>query len=83
MAAPIERLRSRRAAGGAAKLRAYSSDLKDPPLEHRAERPVLRGDASAELPRMIATLRSALENVEQITSQGSSLQESLKETRAP
>lgn len=66
---------------GSAKLRAYSSDLKDPPLEHRAERRVLRGDANAELPRMIATLRSALENVEQITNQGSSLQESLKNAR--
>ncbi len=66
---------------GGAKLRAFSSDLKDPPLEHRAERPVLRGDANAEIPRMVATLRSALENVEQITGQGSSLQESLKSLR--
>lgn len=66
---------------GGAKLRAFSSDLKDPPLEHRAERPVLRGDANAEIPRMVATLRSALENIEQITNQGSSLQESLKNAR--
>ena len=66
---------------GAAKLRAYSSDLKDPPLEHRAERQVLRGDANAELPRMIATLRQVLENVDQITVSGSSLQESLKNAR--
>lgn len=66
---------------GAAKLRAYSSDLKDPPLEHRAERPLLRGDANAEIPRMIATLRQVLENVDQITVSGSSLQESLKNVR--
>ena len=67
---------------GSAKLRAYSSNLKDPPLEHRAERTVLRGDANAEIPRMIATLRQVLENVDQITDTGSSLQESLKSARA-
>jgi len=66
---------------GSAKLRAYSSDLKDPPLEHRAERPLLRGDANAEIPRMLATLRQVLENVDQITVSGSSLQESLKNVR--
>ena len=66
---------------GAAKLRAYSSDLKDPPLEHRAARPLLRGDANAEIPRMIATLRQVLENVDQLTVSGSSLQESLKNVR--
>jgi phospholipid/cholesterol/gamma-HCH transport system substrate-binding protein len=67
---------------GSAKLRAFSSNLKDPPLEHRAERQVLRGDANAELPRMLATLRSVLENVDQITDTGSSLQEGLKNLRA-
>ena len=67
---------------GGAKLRAFSSNLKDPPLEHRSERPVLRGDASAEIPRLIAMLRSVLENVDQITESGSSLQESLKNARA-
>lgn len=67
---------------GAAKLRAFSSNLKDPPLEHRAERPVLRGDAAAEIPRMIATVRQVLENIDQITDSGSSLQESLKNARA-
>lgn len=66
---------------GGAKLRAFSSNLKDPPLEHRAERQVLRGDANAEIPRMIATLRQVLENVDQITDTGSSLQESLKNVR--
>ena len=67
---------------GSAKLRAFTSNLKAAPLEHRAERPVLRGDANAEIPRMIATLRSVLENVDQITDSGSSLQESLKNARA-
>jgi len=67
---------------GAARLRAYSSNLSDPPLEHRTERPVLRGDANAEIPRMVASLRAVLDNVDQITNQGSSLQESLKNARA-
>ena len=67
---------------GAARLRAYTANLKDAPLEHGTERPVLRGDANAEIPRMIATLRSVLENVDQITDTGSSLQESLKNARA-
>jgi phospholipid/cholesterol/gamma-HCH transport system substrate-binding protein len=66
---------------GAAKLRAYSSNLNDPPLEHRAERPVLRGDTQKEIPRLVATLRTVLENVDQITASGSSLQESLKSAR--
>jgi phospholipid/cholesterol/gamma-HCH transport system substrate-binding protein len=66
---------------GSAKLRAFSSNLSDPPLEHRAERPVLRGDANAEIPLMVATLRSVLENIDKITDTGSSLQESLKNVR--
>jgi phospholipid/cholesterol/gamma-HCH transport system substrate-binding protein len=66
---------------GSAKLRAFSSNLSDPPLEHRAERPVLRGDANAEIPLMVATLRSVLENIDRITDNGSSLQESLKNVR--
>jgi phospholipid/cholesterol/gamma-HCH transport system substrate-binding protein len=66
---------------GAAKLRVYSSNLSDPLLEDRAERPVLRGDANEEIPRMIATLRQVLENIDQITDSGSSLQESLKNVR--
>jgi len=67
---------------GAAKLRAYTSNLQDPPLPDRSERPVLRGDTAQEIPKMVATLRSALENLEQITSSGSSLQQSLGNARA-
>ena len=42
---------------------------------------MLRGDANAEIPLMVATLRSVLENVDRITDTGSSLQESLKNVR--
>jgi phospholipid/cholesterol/gamma-HCH transport system substrate-binding protein len=66
---------------GAAKLRAYTSNLQDPPLADRAERPVLRGDTQKEIPKMVATLRAVLENIDQITDSGSSLQESLKSAR--
>ncbi|MGH8764311.1 MAG: MlaD family protein, partial [Burkholderiales bacterium] len=66
---------------GAAKLRAYNSNLQDPPLPDRAERPVLRGDTAQEIPKMVATLRAALENVEQITASGSSLQQSIGSLR--
>jgi phospholipid/cholesterol/gamma-HCH transport system substrate-binding protein len=62
---------------GAAKLRVYSHDLSDPPLENRAERPVLRGDTTQEIPRMVASLRSVLQNLEEMTGSAGSLQASL------
>ena len=67
---------------GAAKLRVFSPNLSDPPLEDRAERPVLRGDTAQEIPRMVATLRTTLEHIEQITGPGGSLQASLADLRA-
>jgi phospholipid/cholesterol/gamma-HCH transport system substrate-binding protein len=59
----------------------FSHNLADPPLEDRAERPVLRGDTAQEIPRMVATLRSALENIEQMTGPGGSLQATLANLR--
>jgi phospholipid/cholesterol/gamma-HCH transport system substrate-binding protein len=67
---------------GGAKIRAFTSNLQDPPLPDRAERPVLRGDATAEIPLMIATMRSVLENIDRMTDSGSSLQDSLKNVRS-
>jgi len=66
---------------GAAKLRAFSANLADPQLEDRAERPVLRGDTNAEIPKVVATIRSLLENIEQMTSAESSLQQSIHNVR--
>ena len=66
---------------GAAKLRVFTANLQDPLLPDRAERPVLRGDTAQEIPRMVATLRSALENIEQMTKAGSSLEASLGNVR--
>jgi phospholipid/cholesterol/gamma-HCH transport system substrate-binding protein len=67
---------------GSARIRAYSANLRDPPLPDGAVRNILRGDTSEEIPRMVATLRSALENVEQMTASGGSLQATLGNVRA-
>jgi phospholipid/cholesterol/gamma-HCH transport system substrate-binding protein len=67
---------------GSARLRAFSGNLKDPPLDDRAERPVLRGDTADEIPRLVASVRQVLENIDQLTDQSSALQESLKNARA-
>ena len=66
---------------GAAKLRAYSSNLKDPPLPDRAERPVLRGDTAQEIPKLVATARNILESLEDLVQSGSDLQQSLANAR--
>lgn len=66
---------------GAAKLRVFSSNLKDAPLPDRAEREVLRGDTAQEIPQLVASVRNILANLEQITDSGSNLQESIKSTR--
>ncbi len=58
-------------------IRAYTGVLDDPPLPDAAMRPVLRGDASAEIPRLIATTRALLENLERMSGADSSLSASL------
>src|SRR2546423_4700684 len=66
---------------GGARIRAFTANLQDAPLPDGAERPVLRGDTSEEIPRLVATLRSVLENVEEMTKSGGSLQASLANVR--
>ena len=66
---------------GSAKIRAFTANLQDPPLPDGAERTVLRGDTSEEIPRMVATLRGVLENIERVTSSDGSLQASLANVR--
>jgi phospholipid/cholesterol/gamma-HCH transport system substrate-binding protein len=66
---------------GSPRLRAHTANLQDPQLPDRAERPMLRGDASEEIPRMVATLKSALQNIEAITAAEGSLQASLDNLR--
>ena len=67
---------------GGTKLRAFSANLQDPQLPHGAERPVLRGDATEEIPRMVASLRALLENLQNLTGPGGSVQASLDNIRA-
>jgi len=66
---------------GAPKIRAFSANLQDPPLPNGAERPVLRGDATEEIPRMVAALRGLLDNLQNITGPGGSVQASLDNIR--
>ena len=62
---------------GETRIRAYSGILTDPPLPENAHRTVLRGDAAAEIPRLLATARSVLENLQTMTNDGSPVNESL------
>jgi phospholipid/cholesterol/gamma-HCH transport system substrate-binding protein len=58
---------------GGARLRAFTGDLGDKPLPAGAVRPVLRGDATEELPGLIASMKRLLENLERMTAEDSSL----------
>lgn len=67
---------------GATNLRAFSGILTDPPLPDAAVRQVLRGDASAEIPRVIAEARQVLENINAITAQDAALRNTLANVQA-
>lgn len=67
---------------GSARLRVITANLDAPPLADEAVRPVLRGDASAEIPALVANARNLLGNLEQLTGEGSDLRESLANLRA-
>ncbi len=62
--------------GGTA-IRAFSGVLTDPPLPDGAQRPALRGDATAELPRVLATAREVLENLSAMTREDAALRQTL------
>lgn len=62
---------------GDTKLRVFSGILTDPPLPEGSQRAVLRGDITAEIPRLVGTLRTLIENVEAMTQADSSLNQSL------
>ncbi|MGZ5787603.1 MAG: MlaD family protein, partial [Ramlibacter sp.] len=67
--------------GGTA-IRAFTGILTAPLLPDGAERPVLRGDATAELPRVLASAREVLENIATITSQDAALRATLANLQA-
>ncbi|MBL8398358.1 MAG: mammalian cell entry protein [Candidatus Accumulibacter sp.] len=62
---------------GGTRIRAFSGLLDDPPLEDGAVRPILRGDALAELPRMTASAREMLENLKALTASDAALMTTL------
>jgi phospholipid/cholesterol/gamma-HCH transport system substrate-binding protein len=58
--------------GGTA-IRAYSGILTDPPLPDGAERKVLAGDATAEIPKMMSEVRTLVANLTALTADDSAL----------
>jgi phospholipid/cholesterol/gamma-HCH transport system substrate-binding protein len=53
---------------GGTSIKAYSGILSDPPLPDGAERKVLAGDATAEIPRLMSAARELLANLTQLTA---------------
>lgn len=66
---------------GAARLRAFTGVPDDAPLPAGAERVVLRGDVSAEVPKMVSDARDLLQNLGALTSDQSALAQTLIELR--
>ncbi len=62
---------------GSTRLRVYSGVLDDPALPEGAEITVLKGDAMAEIPRLVATVREVLDNLKVLTSDQSALAQTL------
>lgn len=64
---------------GGARLRAFTGVLDDAPLPAGAERIVLRGDVTAEIPKMVSDARDVLQNVSHLTAAQSALARTLGE----
>ncbi len=62
---------------GSAKIKAFSTDLKDAPLEDGAVRTLITGDATQEIPVLIERVKDILENVKAMTDQDSSINRTL------
>lgn len=67
---------------GAAKLRAVTAQMDDPPLPPGSRRPLLRGDLAAELPRILAEASALMRNLEQLTASDSALAVALTDVQA-
>ncbi len=66
---------------GNTNIRAYSGILTDPPLADGAVRDVLRGDASAEIPRAVTSARELLDTLNALAGSGGALGASLGEVQ--
>lgn len=62
---------------GGTTIKAYSGILTDPALPPGAVRPVLRGDATADIPQIMASVKEVLANLAQMTANDSALGQSL------
>ena len=67
---------------GETRIRAYSGILSDPPIEEGAMRTVLRGDTAAEIPKLVASARTLLENLDNMTRSDSAINNSLANIEA-
>lgn len=67
---------------GGTNIRAYSGVLTDPPLPDGAERRVLAGDATSEIPRLVAAARDLVQNLTALTAPDSALAASLGQVQA-
>ena len=67
---------------GGTNIRAYSGILADPPLPDGAVRTALRGDASAEIPKLLADARQLVQNLGTLTAADSALNASLANVQA-
>lgn len=66
---------------GGTRLRAYTGVMDSPPLPDGAVRPVLRGDALADLPRVVNTARELVEQLKAMTAPDAAINASLRELR--
>ena len=66
---------------GNTQLKAFSGILGDPPLPDGAERKVLVGDATAEVPRLVADTRELVRNLAALSASDSALAASLGHVR--
>lgn len=66
---------------GSTRIRAYTGVFDVPPLPDGAERQVLKGDAMAEIPRLVSSVRDVLDNLNQMTSAQSPLNASLRQVQ--
>jgi len=67
---------------GGINIRAYSGILTDKPLPAGAVRPVLKGDASAEIPKLMASAKDVLDNLGAMTSKEAALGATLANVQA-
>ena len=67
---------------GNTNIKAFSGVLTDPPLPDGAERRVLVGDTTAEIPKLIGAARELVQNLTQLTAQESELSKSLANVQA-